>query len=231
MPSRRRFLGSAAAAAMTVPAVARQTSSSIARPLPAPIQSLRDRRAEAVPIALPERERRLNRARALMQEQRIDALVICAGSSLRYFTGFEWGQSERFFAWALPARGGPFIICPAFEEGRVRERMSAKPIQLPAAAETRVYAWNEDDDPFALLARAFAETGTATGCIALEERTQFAFADRIAHASPTLTVVSGTPITAGCRSLKSPAELALMQLANDVTLSVYQAAFHSLAPA
>ena len=229
MPSRRSFLSSAMAVAAAAPALA-QSSAGAAPPLPAPILALHDRRAEALPITLAEREHRLERARALLHQHRIDALIISTGASLRYFTGFEWGQSERFFAWTLPAQGAPFIVCPAFEEGRVRERMSAKPLQLPSSTETRVYTWNEDEDPFALLARALAGAGASTGRIGLEERTQFAFADRIAHASPTLTIVDGTLITGGCRSRKSPAELALMQLANNVTLSVYEAAFRSLTP-
>ncbi len=130
----------------------------------------------------------------------------------------------------LPQHGRPFIVCPAFEEARVRERMSAHPPTLPSASSTRVYTWNEDEDPYALLAKALSETGIATGKIGLEERTQFAFADRIAHASPALTAVSAIPVTAGCRAIKSPAELALMQLANNITLSVYEAAWKSIQP-
>ena len=177
-----------------------------------------------------EREHRLERARQLLSINGINALVICAGTSLTYFTGLRWDQSERLFAWVLPQRGDPFVVCPAFEEARVRERMSAQPPALPAASSTRVYTWNEDEDPYSLLAKALKETGISTGKIGLEERTQFAFANRIAHASPTLTAVSAIPVTAGCRAIKSPAEIALMQLANNVTLSVYEAAWKSAQP-
>ena len=124
----------------------------------------------------------------------------------------------------------PFIVCPVFEEGRVRERMEAKPATLPSASTTRVYTWNEDEDPYKLLAKALKESGIATGKIGIEERTQFVFADGIAHASPALTATSATPITFGCRSIKTPAELALMQLANNITLSVYKAAYESAQP-
>src|SRR5262249_17176628 len=37
-----------------------------------------------------------------------------------------------------------------------------------------------------------------------------------------------TPVTAGCRMIKSPAELALMRLASQVTLSVYGAVYRAL---
>jgi Xaa-Pro dipeptidase len=235
MPTRRRFLLTSAAVAAAAPALtltAQSPRASRTPPenLPPAIAALTNRRSEAVPISLAEREQRLERARALMHEHHIDAIVIATGTSLNYFTGLRWGQSERFFAWTLPAKGAPFIICPVFEEGRVRERMEAKPATLPSASITRVYTWNEDEDPYKLLTKALKESGLATGKIGIEERTQFVFADGIAHANPAFTATSATPVTFGCRGIKSPAELALMQLANNITLSVYEAAWKSAQP-
>lgn len=234
MPTRRSFLlaATAAAAAPSLPLKAQRPDS--APPanlkLPPAIATLTSRRSEATPISLDEREQRIDRARQLLAKNKIDALVITTGTSLTYFTGLRWGQSERFFAWVLPAKGNPFVVCPVFEEGRVRERMEAKPATLPQASVTRVYTWNEDENPYTLLAKALKEADISTGKIGIEERTQFVFSDGIAHASPTLTTVSGTPITFGCRSIKSPAELALMRLANNITFKVYEAAWKSLQP-
>jgi Xaa-Pro dipeptidase len=232
--NRRRFLLTSVATAAASPTltIAAQSQRADKTPenLPPAIAALTNRRNEAIPITLAEREQRLNRARALMHENKIDAIVIATGTSLNYFTGLRWGQSERFFAWTLPAKGAPFIVCPVFEEGRVRERMEAQPATLPSASTTRVYTWNEDEDPYKLLAKALKESGIATGRIGIEERTQFVFADGIAHASPSLTATSATPVTFGCRGIKSPAELALMQLANNITLSVYKAAYESAQP-
>ncbi len=234
MPTRRSFLlaASAAAVAPSLPLQAQRPSASPSSEatLPPAIAALTDRRKEAVPITLEEREHRVERARELLAKNKLEALVICTGSSLLYFTGLRWGQSERFFAWVLPVKGSPFVVCPVFEEGRVRERMEAKPATLPQASVTRVYTWNEDESPYTLLARALKDTGLSTGKIGVEERTQFAFADGIAHASPSFTAVSGTPVTASCRAVKSSAELALMRLANDNTLKVYEAAWKSLEP-
>ncbi|HEX3967682.1 MAG TPA: aminopeptidase P family N-terminal domain-containing protein [Edaphobacter sp.] len=234
---RRRFLLTSSAAAAAIPALTLAAQSRPTENLPPAIAALTSRRAEAVPITLAEREQRLDRARALMLQNKIDAIVIATGTSLTYFTGLHWGQSERFFCWSLPRKGAPFIVCPVFEEGRVRERMDAKPATLPSASTTRVYTWNEDEDPYKLLAKALKDSGIATGKIGsasgkvgIEERTQFVFADGIAHASPALTTTSATPITYGCRGTKSPAELALMQLANNITLSVYKAAYESAQP-
>jgi Xaa-Pro dipeptidase len=46
--------------------------------------------------------------------------------------------------------------------------------------------------------------------------------------APKLEFVSGTPVTGGCRSVKSSAELALMQHANDVTIAAYKAGVETL---
>jgi Xaa-Pro dipeptidase len=233
MPTRRSFLLAATAAA-AAPSTLQAQRPTAAPPsdstLPPAIAALTSRHSEATPITLAEREQRLERARALLTQHKIDALVIATGTSLNYFTGLRWGQSERFFAWVLPAKGSPFIVCPVFEEGRVRERMEAKPATLPAASTTGVYTWNEDENPYTLLAKALKDAGTTTGKIGVEERTQFVFADGIAHASPGLAVVSGTPITFGCRAIKSPAELDLMRLANNITLQVYEAVYKSTQP-
>ena len=182
MTTRRRFLLSSAAVA-AAPSLTLAAQSSQPERLPPAIASLTNRRAEAIPITLAEREQRLERARALMHQNKIDAIVITPGTSLTYFTGLRWGQSERLFAWTLPASGAPFIVCPVFEEGRGRERMESKPATLPSASATRVYTWNEDEDPYQLLAKALKESGLAAGKIGIEERTQFVFADGIAHAA------------------------------------------------
>jgi Xaa-Pro dipeptidase len=228
MPTRRGFLLGAAAAAPALALNAQLAPESAGTaPVPAPIAALKSRIHEAVPITLAEREGRLERARSLLRGKKMDALLITSGSSLNYFSGLRVGyQSERLFAWILPATGAPFVVCPAFEEGRIREGLST----APDGPATKVHTWNEDESPYDLVARSLKELGLATGTVGIEERTQFAFAEGLAHATPTLKTVSGTPVTAGCRMIKSPAELALMQLANDITLAVYEAAYRSAKP-
>jgi Xaa-Pro dipeptidase len=219
MPSRRSFLLSSAAATAALP-LAGQSSS--AKALPAPIAALTNRSHEAVPITLSERQHRVDRARELMSHQKIAAIVMSGGTSLLYFTGIRSGVSERMFAWILPASGAPFIVCPAFEEARMTEQLT----QLPEGAQTKLYTWNEDEDPYALLVKHLPHPGP----LALDERLPFVYADRLAQAGPARRMVSGIPITAGCRAIKSTAELAIMQLANNITLSVYKAAYQSATP-
>jgi Xaa-Pro dipeptidase len=163
----------------------------------------------------------MERARALMRAHRIDAIALAGGTSLDYFTGIRWGNSERLFTMVLPQKGAPVYICPAFEEARVRERMTLA---------SKIITWQEDDDPYARVAQALREAGVATGKLGIEERVPFVFSDGIGKAARGIELLSATPVTAGCRSIKSPAELQLMQLANNITLQVYEAAWKCLQP-
>lgn len=190
------------------------------------ISALRNRRSEAQPITLTERESRLERARALMRANHLDAIALAGGTSLDYFTGIRWGNSERLFIGVLPQKGNPFYVCPAFEQDRVRESME----QAPLGRESRILTWQEDDDPYSLVARALRDAGLRTGRLGIEERMPFVFSEGIRKAAPGVEIASATPVTAGCRMIKSPAELKLMQLANNVTLAVYEAAWRSIQP-
>lgn len=224
MVTRRCFLLTSSAAATL--ASTRHSAAAAEPDLPPAIRGLTSRRAEARPITAAERESRLERARSLMHAGHVDAILLAGGTSLDYFTGIRWGNSERLFAFVLPQKGNPFYVCPAFEEDRVRERMT----EAPAGRESKIFTWQEDNDPYALAARGLREAGIATGTVGIEERVPFVFSDGIRTAAHAIALTSATPITAGCRSIKSPAELKLMQLANEVTLQVYEAAWKSLKP-
>jgi Xaa-Pro dipeptidase len=79
-----------------------------------------------------------------------------------------------------------------------------------------------------LAAAGLKEAGLVTGKIGIEETTPFVFADSLAKAAPAATVASATAVVSGCRTIKSPAEMALLRLASSVTLQAYEAAWKSL---
>jgi Xaa-Pro dipeptidase len=205
MSSRRSFIATSLTTAAALPVI----------PLAAQLKipELKNRRSEAVPITAAEREARIERARELMTANKLDAICLAGGTSLRYFTGIRWGNSERLFACVLPRKGEPFYVCPAFEEDRAREQVGSK---------VRILTWQEDEDPYVLVGKGLGASGLRIG---MEERTLFVYADGIAQSNRGATVVSATPVTAGCRARKSPAELALLKLANHVTLDAYRAAW------
>jgi Xaa-Pro dipeptidase len=223
MITRRRFLQQSGLAAVPLAAAQTPSAESTRTPMPAAIAAVESLRGRAMPITTDERQGRLDRARALMAAARVDAVVLGGGTSLTYFTGAAWGNSERLMALVLPARGEPFAVVPAFEEERVREQLTAGPLR---SVDLRL--WQEDEDPCARLAQGLNDRGISGGRLGIEETLKFVFSDGIRSAAPSLTLVSATPVTAGCRMIKSPTEIALMRLAAEATLKCYEAVFKSL---
>jgi len=222
MISRRRFLESTslAASGLLASRLANAESGNDAS-LPPSIARLKSRKSEAQPIRRDERGERQERARMLMTENSLDAIVLMEGTSMRYFTGIRWWGGERMFALVLPAKGNAFYVCPAFEEGRAREQI----LNTPDGVQADVRVWQEDDSPYQRLAVGLRERGMGTGKIGIEETIRFVFADGIAKAAPQASMVSATPVTAGCRMIKTAHEIALMRLAAQVTLAAYEAAY------
>ena len=190
------------------------------------IQALKSLRDQAVPIANAERQQRLERARELMRANNIDAMLMIGGTSLIYYANIRWWNSERLGALVVPAKGRAFFVAPAFERDRLHEQLAAGPL----ADSSDVLTWQEDEDPYKLVAHGLADRGIRTGTLGVEERTTFVFSDGVAKAAPALKVVSATPVTAGCRMHKSEHELQLMKLANTATWQVYRAVYHALRP-
>jgi len=181
---------------------------------------------QARPITLDERRGRIENARRLMKSNHLDALMLTGGTSMMYFTGLRWGGGERLFALILPAKGEPFHVCPAFERDRAQEQIAQGP--LGPGAEIRV--WQEDESPCERVAQGLKDRGVVSGRLGMEESVEFVFSNGVATAAPALEIVSGTPVTAGCRMRKSDHEIALMRLAAQVTITAYEAAWRALQP-
>lgn len=166
-----------------------------------------------------ERRARIEKARHLMAQNGIDAIFLEGGTSMFYFTGVRWGNSERTFGVVIPQKGELAWVTPAFEEQRAREL-------IKFSNDVRV--WEEDESPYKVIAGILRDRGAGTGKIGMEERVRFFIYDGVRHELPQATFVSATPVTAGCRMIKSPAEIALMQRANDITLAAIGASFKTM---
>lgn len=226
MPTRRTFLqaSTVAASAAFLPASTALDRDTPPPALPASIASLKSMKDQARPISNEERQARQEKARALMESNDLDAILLMEGTSLNYFTGIRWWGGERLFAMVLPAKGTAFYVCPAFEEGRAREQIA----KAPEGSQPEVRIWQEDENPYQRIAQGLKDRDILTGKIGLEETVRFVFREGIEKAVPQARLLSATPVTAGCRMIKSRAELDLMQLANNVTLTAYQAVFRAL---
>jgi Xaa-Pro dipeptidase len=219
---RRAFLGSSAAAAVGVsacsPATPQPTAAAPAATggTPASIAALKPMTDGIAPITAEERAARIEKARQLMADNKLDAIYLEGGSSMFYFTGVRWGLSERPFVCVIPAKGELGWVCPGFEEERARELVTGQ-------ADVRV--WEEDESPYRQVAAILKDRGVGNGRVGVEERLRFFIYSGVRKEAPGVDFVDADVITAGCRMFKSPAEIALMQRAMDITLAAFKAAF------
>lgn len=189
--------------------------------LPEAIRNLSSQAIGIVPISVAERKERIAKAQTLMAEAKMDAIFLEGTTSCYYFTGMRWGQSERTFGVVIPAKGAIAYVCPKFEEDRARELI------LPAFGE-EVRCWEEHESPYAVIVGIVKDRGVIHHTIGMEERVRFFIANGVKKEAAGFEVVDATPVTAGCRMIKSPAEIALMQKASDVTIEAYKASFTTI---
>ena len=224
--SRRGFLGASAAVAAAAAIGSTKTAEAqLASAVPAPIAALPVLSGLPRPFTNAERLARIDRAKALMAANKIDAIVLAnSTTSSVYFADLRLNGGERLWALVMPARTKPFLVCPHFEEGRARELLEAGPF----GKDADVVTWQEDESPFVALGKGLANRGLSSGVVGLDENMKFVFADSIRTANPHLTIVSASPVTAGCRMIKDPHEIECLRLACRVTLLVYRAVAQSL---
>jgi Xaa-Pro dipeptidase len=207
MLSRRVFLGAAAGAPLITMIAGRQSPASAAS---APSAStLKSMTGAAKPISADERRARIAKVQSLMEQGKVSALLIEPGSALDYFTGIRWRRSERITLAIIPARGEVIVVTPAFEEPSVRET-------LQVGGDVR--PWNEHENPIDRIVQGLRDRGVASGVVAVESTTRFFIVDGIRRAASGYDIISADPLVRACRLVKSPAELALMQIANNVTI-------------
>lgn len=205
-PTRRSLLQAAAAAPLL-------SVSGVLRAAEPDLRGLADMTTGVRPIDAAERARRLARAQALMKANGIGAVAIEPGSSMVYFTGVRWSRSERPTLAILPVEGQPLIVTPFFEEPSVRQT-------LAVPAEVRV--WQEDEDATKVVAGWLRERRLDRQPLGIEETMRSFIAGGFAAAAPDARQVSANPVVRGCRMVKTPAEIALMTLATDVTVAAYR---------
>ncbi len=231
---RRKFLGAAAVGAGAVAIGCSGTDTPAATTAPAgagaapqatglhpAIAALTPMTDGVVPISDDERRARVAKAQKLMTDQKIDAIFMEGTTSCFYYVGMRWGQSERTFGVVIPAKGAICYVCPGFEEDRARELIK------PAFGD-EVRVWQEDESPYKVIAGIVKDRGVQFHRIGIEERVRFFIADGVRKEFTGGEITDATPITAGCRMIKSKAEIALMQHANNVTIAAYKAAFATL---
>jgi Xaa-Pro dipeptidase len=173
------------------------------------------------PIELAEYKQRIRKAQVLMKQVGLDAVFLNAGTNLYYFTGTRWYASERLVGAILPAEGEVVFIAPHFEISTLEGFM---------LVEGAVKGWHEDESPYELVVNSLKQMGLNAGKIGIDESASFFLSDGLRLAGPDFDFVSAKAVTAGCRSQKSAAELALLQRAKDMTMEVHKVAASILRP-
>jgi Xaa-Pro aminopeptidase len=102
-------------------------------------------------------ESRLERARAVMATAGIDVLLVSPGTDLRYLTGYDALPLERLTCLVLPQADEPFLVVPRLE-------LPAAQAALAEGGPTlELVAYDETDDPYALIARRLPPTVRVAG--------------------------------------------------------------------
>jgi Xaa-Pro dipeptidase len=190
-----------------------------ARSSPSQDQKLQNMVAGVKPLTPEDYEVRLEKARRLMAEQRIDALFVSGGSDLGYFTNVNWFISERTFGGIINRKGKTIWVWPAFEAESARE-------MIPKDQELR--PWEEHENPFNLIGGVMKDLGVPSGRLGIAPATRSFIVFGLRKDVPGVELVNGAVITEGCRGIKNEKEIAFMDLANKITKLAYREAFKQL---
>lgn len=175
----------------------------------------------AAAISPEEHMDRYRRVQESMAASGIDALVLGSGPNVHYFTGITWagGTTDRLFVCIVPREGSPFYVCPTFEEGTLRAswRQEGEPC-----------LWEEHEDPYELVDGVLERISARR--IAIDPGVPFFWGEGIRRVSGSRELIDGTPLVDECRMCKSPAEIALLQQAKNMTLEVHRLTASILSP-
>ncbi|MGB8602532.1 MAG: Xaa-Pro peptidase family protein, partial [Rhizomicrobium sp.] len=162
-------------------------------------------------ITAAEREGRIEKARSLIRAAGADALLIGRGASLDYFAGIAGGASERLMALLVPVSGKPVLIGPYFEAGSM---------QAALEIEADLRLWQEEESPSALVGAAMRDMGYSK--LAIDPDMAISMVLALGRAT-SLVILDGAPVVFGCRMHKSETEIAILQQAMNMTLTVQKA--------
>lgn len=122
------------------------------------------------------------------------AALIEPGPNMMYFSGIDWGRSERLFAFILPQNGKAIVISPAFEEERAADQV---------AGRFDIRVWQENESPTALVAGILKEWGSATGKLAVDGSARTFVFNELALASPREVMAATASTSSVARGLGS----------------------------
>lgn len=185
------------------------------------LEKIENMTLDVKPIQKEEYENRIKKAVAFMKEIKVKATYVNAGTNLYYFTGTKWNPSERMVGALLYDDETLDYIVPKFEEGTFKKYM-----QLNG----KINCWEEHESPYALMGELLKHKNITDGAIAIDESAPYFLVDGVTKTNGTYTFINALPVTSGCRMQKSVNEIAIIQVAKDITMVVQRAVARILRP-
>jgi Xaa-Pro dipeptidase len=164
--------------------------------------------------------KRQTAAQKIMAEARLSCLFLTPSNNLYYLSGIRVGHSERLIALVLPRQGDPVLICPYFEEERLRK--------LGAVGD--VQTWQEDEDPYRLVKNILIKLKVQNKRIGLESTADFDTSLNLKRVVPGASLLSGSAVLDTMRMIKSEQEVEFITKAAQGTEQAINRMFLTLVP-
>lgn len=174
---------------------------------------------DAAPTDAEERRARIRALTERLKAEGLAALLLGPTASLRYYTGLDWHPSERLTGALIHADGRVEYICPRFEKDKVAGLTAAA-----TAVVGDILTWEEEESPYVLAAGRLP----AGGVLAVDDQAAAFIWLGLSRALGADRVTDGASLVLAQRSLKSPAEIALLTRAKAITLEVQRRTRHWL---
>jgi Xaa-Pro aminopeptidase len=181
----------------------------------------------------PRDDAKLERVRALMAEEDLDALVVRAPDNVLYLSNF-WGM-KGYDAVVFPRQGKPTLIC--------LEASADDAARTAWTTDVRLFSGYDAGDPRPPLARTIdvaREAASDYGRIGLELTLGTQAADRMVGEPTTFThdyfhafgteIADATPLLARARARKTEQELERLRLANEIAAAAMEHVRSNLVP-
>ncbi|HPU13867.1 MAG TPA: Xaa-Pro peptidase family protein [Aeromicrobium sp.] len=135
---------------------------------------------------------RLDRARALMDQTGIDALIVTPGANLRYLTGYAAIPLERLTCLVIQSTGSQLVV-PELEHAAA----------TAAGVTMEIHTWGETEDPYELVASLLSDAEL----VAIDDQMWASRVFALQAALPSAEFVLGGFITSDLRAVKDQAEV------------------------
>ncbi|HVM31395.1 MAG TPA: Xaa-Pro peptidase family protein [Candidatus Limnocylindrales bacterium] len=166
-------------------------------------------------------QQRLARAQALLPDHDAAALLVGVGADLFWLTGYAALPLERLTMLVVAQQGKPSLVVPRLEQSVAQEAPAAR------AGLVELAAWQETDDPFALVAELLRASGSRPeiqlgplggawgrlGALLVSDTLRASFLLNLQAAIPDAAFGVASPVLGPLRALKDDEEIALLRLA------------------